>query len=278
MFDINTGRPDDAIVSRAVWQFDPITHTGTAGLSFYSTQKDLVVPAITIGNKTNANCVLKLTAGQSADYCCTFTSGMAILFSGRGVGDYEVTKQNGAITVSTGTTTAPFLLVLKEIVTPQLVLGEKYRIECTSGEIEIIGVMFYSGAVKQFAFNELNYIGTWDQVAGSYSAPTRYTDTLNDYLEIPFDGNGIQVLLGNRPQSGIIDVYLDGVLVDADKDLYNTGGLIASLEYFADTDKKAKRGKHLLKIVYKGDNASVQATTATYHRLQYYASYAVTVE
>lgn len=164
-----------------------------------------------------------------------------------------------------------------------------FRIQCTSGTLRIVGVLIDHDEFDEIPFEQCRFSGTWAEEAGVMGHNvTKWTDTLNDTLTIPFEGRGVQVLLNNRSASGQITWYLDGYKYATVSDYYRSSGSFLNQTFIAaqplvtlgtgsqsvtaapSTDQGVY-GKHTLFGQYTGNNGSAGATAASNRRFQVYS-------
>ncbi|NOV03976.1 DUF4073 domain-containing protein [Paenibacillus planticolens] len=95
------------------------------------------------------------------------------------------------------------------------------------------------------------YTGSWSNYndGGDYSGTEKYSNTAGDSAQFTFTGTSIQLISMKQRNMGNIDVYLDGVLEQADIDCY-APSTIKQVVLYSKTGLPA--GQHTIKVVVKG--------------------------
>ena len=107
----------------------------------------------------------------------------------------------------------------------------------------------------------VTYSPAWTNYNSSsdYSGSESYILSANSYAEHTFDGTGVRYLSMTQPNMGKVDVYIDGVLAQADIDAYAPSTTKQVVLY---QNANLLNGSHTIKVVCKGTkNASSSATT-----------------
>ncbi|BFT71139.1 DUF4073 domain-containing protein [Paenibacillus sp. P36] len=99
------------------------------------------------------------------------------------------------------------------------------------------------------------YTGSWNNYSdgGDYSGTEKYSNTAGDSAQFTFTGTSIQLISMKQRNMGNIDVYLDGVLVQADIDCY-APSTIKQVVLYSKTGLTA--GQHTIKVVVKGTKSA----------------------
>ncbi|MBP1962755.1 DUF4073 domain-containing protein [Paenibacillus aceris] len=99
------------------------------------------------------------------------------------------------------------------------------------------------------------YTGSWSNYndGGDYSGTEKYSNTAGDSASFTFTGTSIQLISMKQRNMGNIDVYLDGVLAQADIDCY-APSTIKQVVLYSKTGLPA--GQHTIKVVVKGTKSA----------------------
>lgn len=263
--------------------FTPMATTG-ASAALGTAQTSFKNPAADFGGKAAGAYCTVLTAGQYAEYGCSLMGAIDIILDTTSTCTLEVYRQAGGVLVTTFSVTAAIGRVQVQEVLDLIngggavgVQSGSLRFLCTAGIARIVGVVTHVPAFAEIAFADMDKVGTWATEAASYAHDyVAYTDTNGDYIHIPFTGTGIHVLLSSRTASGIVDIYFDGVLVQAGLDLFSAGNFVIPVNKWADSDQYARGyGDHVLTIALNGLNGGAVAAGAANRRLTVYGAYAL---
>lgn len=271
-------KPNKVNVPYMEIQTIPFSTTGTWVSSGFAIQK--IMSTMFAGLDKTAS-KLQLETGQNAFFAHPHNRGFDLLYDMNDTFTAEIYRNNGGVLVGTITKTGLGYerLGLVEAYNrggsskSGSLASDTYEIRVTSGTMKILGAVFYTPKNEFIDTSKMFKKGSFGTSSGRYSVPnTTYTDTVNDSLTFEFIGLGCQVLLQSTSQAGIVDVYLDGKLMNTDLDLYSTGNYIKPVNLFVNelTDFEENDVRHVVKIILKGANASATATDATNHRLQCY--------
>lgn len=269
-------------------QFTPFNHSGTVtgGASTISTSN----PALNFGGKTTANYVTRLTSGQFAWFAHAHAHAVDFLVGSESSFTADIKTENGGSTLGSISFTAPgnARIALVEginigaytsVASPLPgYLNRGVQIVVTSGTCNLVGAVFHTWTTKEIPFSSIDYVGTWAEDTWSYSHPvSKYTDTDGDSLVFEFEGTGCQVLLSSKSAGGKVDVWLDGVQMYTQKDLYQGGTFLWPADLFpiaaATNHFDRGYGRHVVKIKLNGVNASAVVPATNNHRLQLLAAY-----
>lgn len=147
------------------------------------------------------------------------------------------------------------------------------RIENTgsgSDFIRVMGCLFHTRGGRDIPFAEMDFVGTWTNSSYDYSADSNVfdlstlysSDTVGDYVVIPFKGRGIELVYSRSKMSGFHQVFIDGLEVQTPVDEFrnnNTLAMRARINFFAGGE-----GNHICVLKLSGDSAST--TTAGTNR------------
>jgi hypothetical protein len=147
------------------------------------------------------------------------------------------------------------------------------RLTINSGNARIYGFSFL-GPKKTVIFeSNIEKIGAWGLDQNDpfdYVPRMLFSDTVGDYLLIPFFGKGLKVILRRNEAGGMIDAYLDGRPVYTAVDTYYPGGFVQiHLELFPSTaqfDNHLGDAEHVALLRVVGNNAQAVAPSAGKHR------------
>lgn len=269
--------------------FNPFARTGTTNSGAVTTTT--FNPAILFGGKDSSNYIQNLEVGQYVDFAHAHAHAVDILFDYSTAFTADILNQGGATVIKSIAFAGvhPSRIGLIEGVNigtyGDASVGKPgyrnggLRIKCTSGTMKVVGVVFHKWKSKEIPFKDIEFIGSWNEEAWTYSHPiSKYTDTDTDWFTFDFVGTGAQLLFSNRDASGKIDVYLDGVKIYNQLDLYIGAGTYnksVDIFPFASVDQFDRGyGKHTVKVVFNGVNASAVASTTANRRVQLLAAYA----
>jgi hypothetical protein len=235
-------------------------------------------PAMTFGGKTVDNARLTLTSGQYARFNHPNAFAVDILYEMNSTWTCDLKKSTSDTIVVSGLTFSGTSnrVGLKELVDIDTysISGTSYanqgiNIVCTSGQMRIIGVVFYVQENEEINPKTIDFVGTWGEEAWQYNTYfSKFSDTIGDYLQFEFEGTGCQIQLSNKSCGGKVDVYLDGRRTMANYDLYTT----STTTYPIRMDDLAY-GKHTVKIKLVGVNASALTPAIANRRLAYINGY-----
>jgi hypothetical protein len=260
-------------------QVSPNKTTGTWVPGFFPTT---MYPGRMFAGLPVEGCILKLEAGQMAKYAHTYFGSVDVICDLSE--DFNVTVTDIAgTTIATLTNSAVSneRIGLKEVWNP--VLEDKGDLKNTqltftvnSGTFKVCGVIFHTPKTEHIWWDKFTTkpgATTGFDTGKSSASSTFYVDAKDDFVNIDFEGIGCQVILANCTTAAIVDIYLDGELIEADFDLYTEGNYLKAFNIFVDeaTDFEEEDRKHTLRIYYKNTNASVSAPTITSHRVQVYS-------
>ncbi|WP_211749711.1 SGNH/GDSL hydrolase family protein [Paenibacillus sp. Marseille-Q4541] len=267
--------------------FDPFAKTGTTegGTSTVASFN----PALLFGGKLTTNYLQTVSQGQNVQYGHAHAHAVDIIYEYSSAFTANVTRNGDAIAVKTisHSTIHPTRIGLIEVADLG-VWGDAsngkpgYRnagikINCTSGTMKIVGVVFHTWKNRELRFDEIKYTGTWLEEPWMWNVPyTKYTDTNGDSFDFEFLGTGAQLLFSNKSASGKVDVYLDGVKVITGKDLYSANNNVASVDLFPYSSINRfdiGYGKHYVKVVFNGLNTSATESLETNRRIQFLGGY-----
>ncbi|MEC0089700.1 glycosyl hydrolase family 95 catalytic domain-containing protein [Paenibacillus macquariensis] len=95
------------------------------------------------------------------------------------------------------------------------------------------------------------YSGAWSNYndAGDYKGTEKYSNSAGAAAEFSFTGTSIKLISMKQKNMGFIDVYLDGVLVQADIDSYAPSTIKQQVLY---SKEGLISGPHTIKVVVKG--------------------------
>jgi uncharacterized protein YjdB len=99
------------------------------------------------------------------------------------------------------------------------------------------------------------YAGSWNNYSdsGDYNGTEKYSGSAGDSAQFTFTGTSIALISMKQRNMGYIDVYLDGVLEQADIDSY-APSTTKQVVLFSKTGLKA--GQHTIKVVVKGTKSA----------------------
>lgn len=146
------------------------------------------------------------------------------------------------------------------------------KVLCNSGEVQLLGALVFSQPNKRLKNvgsalpKGVTNTGTWSLTTWKSVTDMFNTITLNDSVKVEFVGSGIGVVLGLRNSCGIIEIKMDGVVLENFDSYYNQAGM-----GFITRQWLAKGyGKHTFEMKYIGENASaIAAVINTAPRLAY---------
>lgn len=277
--------PADSAKSRkypnsAEIQFTPFETTGAPGATSVTTvNKNL---ALLFGGKTTSNAVTTIATGQNAYFGHANPHSLDLLVDWSSPFTAEIYRQDGTVLLGTVTSSYSLSRIACMEGVPIAGLGDmastkpgyentSIKIVVTSGTLKLVGVIFYSWKKKEIPISAIDFKGTWNEEAWSYSTPySKYSDTNGDSMLFEYEGNGFELVLSNRTASGIIDVYVDGELVRPQVDLYTSGLYTYSLRYFPESASNyfdRDYSKHTVFVKLNGVNASAVAPASTNRRL-----------
>lgn len=241
--------------------FTPHSTTGTVTATELA---DADNPAVLLGGKTRATTLTRLTAGQVAKFAHSGAHAVDVLYARSTAWEAKIRSQDGGTVLATISSTAsglPFAAALAEgvafgtygdIASGQPGTSNKgIQIECTSGTLDLIGVVFHSYRATELPLARLEEIGTWESSPWLYAPAGRYTDTVGDSVNIPFEGTGVRVLLNGRTAAGVINGWLDGRRVIVNRDLRVGGAFLNALEVHVGApldDFRVGYGRHTLRL------------------------------
>lgn len=106
----------------------------------------------------------------------------------------------------------------------------------------------------------INYTGSWSNYndGGDYNGTEKYNNKAGDSAEFTFTGTSIKLISMKQRNMGKIDVYLDGVLDQADIDCYAPSTIKQQVMYSKDG---LSSGSHTIKVVIKGTKNSSAVDT-----------------
>ncbi|MFX3635372.1 MAG: glycoside hydrolase N-terminal domain-containing protein [Candidatus Pristimantibacillus sp.] len=104
------------------------------------------------------------------------------------------------------------------------------------------------------------YSGTWSnyQDAGNYNGTEKYSSTAGDSATFSFTGTSIKLISMKQANMGYIDVYVDGILDQADIDGYAPSTNKQQILYSKDG---LVSGPHIIKVVVKGTKNPLASNT-----------------
>jgi hypothetical protein len=142
------------------------------------------------------------------------------------------------------------------------------RITCLSGNVKLAGLVFHTFKGIDIPFESMTFSQNWNsELGGLDGTPVRYADTNNSTVTIPFNGNGVEVMLQGGTTGGILSASVDGTAVNSTLDLYaSVGGaaLLYSLKVFPNNLDYSKPiggnyGSHSIQLTLIGANPSASA-------------------
>lgn len=160
------------------------------------------------------------------------------------------------------------------------IINQAVQFVVTEGQMNFVGVAFHTFKKDFIRIEDMTLEGSGWKNEGSFYTPSYgpSTDTVGDSLYFEFEGTGVQLLLGQRDASGQVDVWYDGVKVNAGLDLYNGGKYAYPLNLFTtrDADNYDRGyGKHTVRVKLVGVNASAVASFENNRRLFLYGAFAI---
>jgi len=274
--------------SRAVGVFTP-TNSSTGALlnqpaPSTTVRDEFINPAINAGNKTADTCISELGVGEWVDFGFSISGAVDLLVDESTPSTIDVSIQNGNILAETINVPDGVHLGVYRVYShgenanisngQPGITARSFRVTCTSGTARIVGMIFHTPEINEIPFSDMETVGTWSNEAGIIGHPeVIYSDSLNDRINIPFKGTGVQALLSNRTAAGQVNVYVDGRFV-RNIDLYTTASLLFSVNEWIDTDDISfGYGDHVLTLEYVGDNPAIASTSLRNRRLSVYAAY-----
>ncbi|KRE64718.1 DUF4073 domain-containing protein [Paenibacillus sp. Soil750] len=104
------------------------------------------------------------------------------------------------------------------------------------------------------------YTGTWSTYndGGDYNGTEKYSGTAGASAEFTFTGTSIDFISMKQTNLGKIDVYLDGVLAQADMDCYATS---TNKQVVLFSRSGLESGTHTIKVVVKGTKNAASSNT-----------------
>lgn len=242
-----------------------------------STIPDFKNPAVQFAGLDPALSVIELEVGEYATFAHAYAAPFSVIYDASMVGEFQCSQQNGTSNVGaafeqTGFTgnSAKLAEISPMIGAGTHIASKSIRVTCTSGTVKIYGIMWHTYKNRTISLDDLKYRGTWLENTWSYSHPrSKYTDTLDDSVSFTFKGSQAIVYLSKKSAAGIVDVYLNGEIVNADLDLYSSGTFLlpvlidSSNDDFYDTPVL----ENTVTIRLKGVNGSAAAPSGTNRRL-----------
>lgn len=106
----------------------------------------------------------------------------------------------------------------------------------------------------------VTYSPAWSNYNSSsdYSGSESYINSANSYAEYTFNGTGVRYLSMTQPNMGKVDVYIDGVLAQADIDAYAPSTTKQVVLY---QNTNLLNGSHTIKVVCKGTKNASSSNT-----------------
>ena len=106
----------------------------------------------------------------------------------------------------------------------------------------------------------VTYSPTWSNYNSSsdYSGSESYINSANSYAQYTFNGTGVRYLSMTQPNMGKVDVYIDGVLAQADIDAYAPSTTKQVVLY---QNSNLLNGSHTIKVVCKGTKNASSSNT-----------------
>ena len=144
-------------------------------------------------------------------------------------GEFEIKSQNNGTLIGTSgalTYTGNRAGLIEGYQSPAFGDGTKSQqitVTCTSGTAKIIGILWHTFKNRTLALNSASYNGTWSEEAWDGWGYSHYTDTTGDSMTFEYEGSSAILYLSRKSAGGIVNVYLNGDLVNADLDLYSAG-------------------------------------------------------
>lgn len=260
-------------------QISPNKTTGTWIAGFFPTT---MYPGRMFAGLPAESCILKLTAGEYAKYAHTYFGSVDVICDLSEDFNVTVTDIAGAtIATLTNSAVSNERIGLKEVWNP--VLEDKGDLKNTqltftvnSGTFKVCGVIFHTPNTEHIWWDKFTTkpgATTGFDTGKSSASSTFYVDAKDDFVNIDFEGIGCQVILANCTTAAIVDIYLDGELIEANFDLYTEGNYLKAFNIFVNevTDFEEEDRKHTLRIYYKNTNANVSPPITTSHRVQVYS-------
>ncbi|REE69734.1 S-layer family protein [Paenibacillus taihuensis] len=107
----------------------------------------------------------------------------------------------------------------------------------------------------------VSFGGSWTATGDGrdFAGTERYSNEAGSYMEFEFNGNSIKIIGGKQYNLGMADIYLDGVLAEANVDTYYNGQARQQILY---ENAALANGPHTIKLVVKGTNNA--ASTGAY--------------
>ncbi|KRF42999.1 C1 family peptidase [Paenibacillus sp. Soil787] len=98
---------------------------------------------------------------------------------------------------------------------------------------------------------DITYNVTWSKYSSSrdYGGSESFTSVAGNYAQYTFTGSTIRYIGMKQPNMGKVDVYLDGVLIQADIDCYSSTTIKQALIFSA---SGLTNGTHTIRVVAKG--------------------------
>lgn len=220
---------------------------------------------------------LVIPAGEYVEFCHEATHGHRLVIDRDGDAEITVTINDNTAYVDDGDDGGTLPRVLnKNGESIDLSHGpaqQRIRITNTSTGSELIslmGVLFHTRGAKEVPFSDMNRVGDWEpsslsSVDGDPDVDLYYkTDTVGDYVSIPFEGEGISVVWPRTARSGIYRVLLNGKQVDLLDELRTSNSVVfrAKNNYIANS-----KGSNVLTIILDAVTAGVEGSDLSYPRL-----------
>ena len=94
--------------------------------------------------------------------------------------------------------------------------------------------------------------------SSDYNGSESSINSANSYVQYTFDGTGVRYLSMKQPNMGKVDVYIDGVLAQADIDAYTSSTTKQVVLY---QNSNLLNGSHTIKVVCKGTKNASSSNT-----------------
>lgn len=228
------------------------------------------------------NVMFVIPAGESVDFAVPEGIDLTIVGVGSGVAGsaFDVRVQNGATTLAGGDELGS-ASIAGRIFTHHLNSGaysghagthRTIRILGTVGTTQILGVIYNRPPARYHPRDStgkiagVTYTGTWVQHAPSYGVITQYTDTVNDFFEVDFVGDGVLFHTADAQGGGILRISVDGRVL-GDVDTYRNIGAPGLRGH---AYRGFGPGRHRLRVQLIGANGAAAAPSNGSRRLMLY--------
>ncbi|OCT10764.1 hypothetical protein A8709_23310 [Paenibacillus pectinilyticus] len=177
---------------------------------------------------------------------------------------------NGASVVDQSGTPVTYTVVDNNQIEFNTTVGSTYTITAIPPSPTIVKVDDRDASVT--------YSGTWSTYnhASDYLGTEKYSGTAGDYAQFTFTGTSIKFISMKQPNMGIVDVYVDGVLDQANVDMYAPSAIKQAVVY---TKTGLSNASHTIKVVNKGTkNPASSGTYAAVDAFEYVIPVTTTVK